>query len=145
MSQSHQTLLRSAAVGAAATVVDLTLLAFLVSGLGLSPLAANVPSLLGGVLAQFFGNKYLAFQDHRPELLRQGLLFGLVEVGALSLNAAGFHLLVSATAVGYLPARLLVSALVYFAFSYPLWRRIFRPSVCSVSHRQTLPNDRRIS
>jgi putative flippase GtrA len=121
------TLTRSAGVGLVATLLDLLLLWALVEGAGLSAAAANVPALLAGVVAQFAGNKWLAFRDRSPDVARQGAQFALVEAGALALNAVGFHLAVTLTAVPYLPARLLVSTLVYFGWSYALWARIFRP------------------
>ncbi len=120
------TVLSSACVGAIATGFDLLLLAVLVDGLGLAPRAANLPALLGGVLAQFVGNKVFAFRDRSPAWVRQGLWFGLVEAGALSLNALLFDRLIAVFALPYLGARVLGSALVYFGFSLPLWSRIFR-------------------
>jgi len=120
------TLTRSALVGVAATVTDLAALWLLVAGLGVAATAANVPSLLAGVLVQFVGNKHFAFQDSSRRYLQQGAAFAVVEVGALALNAALFHVAVSASPLPFLLARLLWSAVVYFAFSYPLWGLIFR-------------------
>jgi putative flippase GtrA len=120
------TLLRSCAVGAVATLVDLTSLFVLVSGLGLSPRLANVPTLIPGLLVQFFGNKFFAFRDYSPELRRQGALFLLVELGTFCLNVLLFHLLVSLSSVHYLAARMLATGLVYLGFSFPLWGLIFR-------------------
>lgn len=120
------TFTRSAAVGLAATVLDLLILWVLVDGLGMTAAAANVPALLVGVAAQFAGNKWLAFRDRSPRIVQQGVQFALVEAGALLLNAVGFHLLVTATAMPYLVARMLVSSLVYAGWSYGLWARIFR-------------------
>ncbi len=105
-------------------MVDLLALALLVSGFSVSPQAANVPSLLAGVAAQFVGNKWFAFGDESRDLVRQGAQFAAVEAGALTLNAVGFHVLVEVMPYG--AARLVTSALVYFGFSYPLWTRIFR-------------------
>jgi putative flippase GtrA len=118
-------LVRSALVGAVATAVDLLALALLVQVAGLEPAAANVPALLAGVAVQFAGNKWFAFRDPSPRLVRQSAQFAAVEVGALALNALGFHLLVVATPTPYPVARALASAAVYFAYSYPLWGRIF--------------------
>src|SRR5688572_10622754 len=118
--------LRSIAVGASATLVDLLLLAALIELAGLDPSAANVPALLGGVIAQFLGNKLFAFRDRSRARARQGLWFGVVEVGALVLNAILFQLLIAQ--LPYLAARAIGSALVYFCFSLPLWSRIFRPA-----------------
>jgi putative flippase GtrA len=120
------TLTRSALVGVAATAVDLATLAVLVESLRLAPAAANVPALLAGLLAQFLGNKLVAFGDRSPAWLGQGARFALVEAGALLLNAVLFQLLTAGAEVPYLGARALASAAVYFLYSYPLWGRIFR-------------------
>ncbi|MBI3071040.1 MAG: GtrA family protein [Deltaproteobacteria bacterium] len=119
------TLMRSAGVGVLATGVDLAFLSILVSGFGVAPQVANLPALVGGLAAQFVGNKYFAFRDRSRALLRQGLLFGVVEAGALALNAGLFHLLVTFSRTPLLAARLVATAAVYFGFSYPIWRRIF--------------------
>jgi putative flippase GtrA len=124
----RQTLTRSAIVGIAATLADLATLTILVSILGLRPEAANLPALLVGVLTQFVGNKYYAFANGACDarsLARQGTRFILVEAGALILNAIAFHFIVALTPVPYPIARLIGSSLVYFAYSYPLWGRIF--------------------
>lgn len=118
-------LARSLGVGALATVVDLASLWLLVEIVGIAPWLANVPALGAGLLVQFAGNKYFAFKDRSRALLRQGSQFALVEVGALGLNALGFHLAVTLLACPYLLARLGCSALVYLAYSFPLWGRIF--------------------
>jgi len=138
--QSHRkttTLGRSAIIGVAATVTDLASLYLLVDVLGLSPVMANVPALLVGLLVQFFGNKYFAFEDHSKQLVKQGMLFGLVEIGALAFNAGAFHALIHMTALPYLAVRVIASALVYFLFSYPLWRLIFKPEAPQVQTTQS--------
>ncbi len=119
-----RTLGKSALVGLAATAVDLVALAVLIDGLGLAPEAANVPALVLGLCAQFLGNKLVAFDDRSRAWLGQGVRFAAVEIGALVLNAALFHVLVGA--LPYLAARVVGSAAVYFLYSYPLWGRIFR-------------------
>ena len=121
-------LVRSALVGAAATLLDLVALRGLIGGLGINPGLANVPALLLGAAAQFFGNKHLAFEDRAQGRAAAGQAgkFAAVEAGALLLNAILFQLLVSLARVPYLAARPAASALVYLGYSYPLWRRIFR-------------------
>lgn len=122
--------IRSVMVGLLATAVDLALLGVLVEVLHRTPAAANLPALLAGALVQFLGTKFFAFEDRTPALLRQGTLFGVVELGALALNAAGFYLATRAEWLPYGAARVLVQAVVYFGFSLPLWRRIFaRPAI----------------
>jgi putative flippase GtrA len=110
-------------VGVAATLADLATLAVLCDVLGLPPRAANVPALVVGVVVQFVGNKLFAFRDRSPAWLEQGARFVLVEAGAFALNALAFAVL--CTALPYIAARLVGTALVYALYSYPMWRRIF--------------------
>ena len=88
---------------------------------------ANLPALLVGLAVQYLGNKHFAFRDRSREHLRQISCFAGVEAGAFALNALGFHLLVTLTAIPYGAARALVTLAVYVAFSFPLWRRVFGP------------------
>jgi putative flippase GtrA len=129
-----KTLARSALVGIVATGADVVTLLVLVGLVGFAPVQANVPALLLGVAVQYAGNKYFAFEDHSRDHLRQGALFALVEIGTLALNAAGFHLLVTMTPMPYPLVRVVVTLTVYLGFSFPLWRRVFRPSPGDVGH-----------
>jgi putative flippase GtrA len=120
-------LLRSAGVGAMATLVDLSALQLLVHALSFTPAQANLPALLLGVATQFFGSKLFAFKSpaHGARLAVQGGRFLLVEAGAIALNALAFALLIRLTPLPLVVARIAGSSLVYFAYSYPLWDRIF--------------------
>ncbi|TNF27834.1 MAG: GtrA family protein [Deltaproteobacteria bacterium] len=122
----RRTFSRSALVGVVATLVDVLALSILVDVLGVEPAVANLPALSLGLAVQFFGNKYFAFNDRSRDFLRQGALFGVVEVGAFALNLVAFHLLAVTAGLPVQLARLIGSAAVYFGFSYPLWGRIFR-------------------
>jgi putative flippase GtrA len=127
-------LLRSASVGAAASLADLSALFLLVHRAGFTPAQANLPALLLGVAAQFLGNKLYAFEDRSRgrALVAQSGKFALVELGAFALNALLFQLLIARTPAPYLLARICAAALVYFGYSFPLWGRIFRqePARC---------------
>jgi putative flippase GtrA len=92
-------LVRSAGVGVVATICDLATLVILVRGLGLAPTVANLPALAVGVLVQFAGNKWFAFESaaRGRTLAAQGIKFAVVEAGALFWNALAFHVLVTAT------------------------------------------------
>lgn len=120
------TLFRSAGVGVLATLVDLLVLGILVEWAGVPATAANLPALVAGLAVQFLGNKYFAFRDHSRSFVRQGLGFLLVEAGTLTLNALAFDVLVRWAGLGWPLARLLGSSAVYFTFSFPLWRLVFR-------------------
>jgi putative flippase GtrA len=118
--------LRAIAVGVVATAVDLLVLFALVQGLGMSPAAANVPALLAGLAVQFLGCRAVVFAGSDRPLVKQALGFVVAEAGTLALNAVTFHLLVTLTRVPYAGARPLGQLVVFVAFSYPAWRRVFR-------------------
>lgn len=123
----QSTLSRSAIVGVAATLADLATLAVL-DAFGVRPAWANVPALTLGIVIQFVGNKLWAFRDRNNDaraLARQGGAFLAIEAVAFALNAILFHLLVVVAGFPTLLGRVLVSAAVYFGFSYPLWGRVF--------------------
>ena len=126
-------LLRSAAVGIVATAVDVGALFLLIEGLGIPAVWANVPTLTLGMAVQYVGNKYVAFRDTSRDHLRQGGLFLLVGIGTLLLSAVGFHLLVTLTTIPFGLARPLVALVVYLAFSFPLWGRIFKTAGVTMS------------
>jgi putative flippase GtrA len=125
-------LLRAGAAGLAATAVDLGVLALLVSGLHVDARLASIPALIAGGVANFVGNRHFAFRGdgaERGDLARQALGYTLVEVIALALNGILYDTtlrLFPAATSAYWAVRLVTSHLVFLAWSYPLWRRVFR-------------------
>jgi putative flippase GtrA len=122
----HGTTLRSAAVGATATLLDLAVLGSLVHLAGASARLASPVALLAGIAVQFVGNKLFAFRDRSRRWGPQAAVFLGVEAAAFALNALGFDLVLTTTHLPPLVVRVLVSAAVYFLFCLPLWSRIFR-------------------
>lgn len=120
------TVARSAIIGILATLTDLTALALLVSGFGMSPRLASMPALALGIAVQFVGNKWFAFGDRSPAWLRQGAQFLGVETLGFVANLLLFDLALRFTHLPYLPLRLLTTNLVYFAICLPLWSLIFK-------------------
>ncbi len=120
------TVARSMAVGTFATGLDLVVLFALVSVGHLSPRVASVPALAFGIVAQFVGNKLVAFEDRSPDWMRQGAQFLVVEAIGFAANLALYDLAVGRAHLPYLPARLLTTTVVYFGVCLPLWSRIFR-------------------
>lgn len=116
---------RASLVGLVATAVDLFALAALVELGRLSPALANVPALLAGLLVQFLGCRYVVFAGSRQPLAHQLVGFAAAEAGALALNAALFHVLVSWTPIPYALARPAGQLVVFVAFSFPAWSRVF--------------------
>lgn len=87
----------------------------------------------------FLGNRHYAFRAAQGSLARQATLYTLVELVALALNGVLFDLvmrLLAAHAVAshsapvaawaYAPVRLVTSHVVFLAWSYPLWRLVFK-------------------
>jgi putative flippase GtrA len=117
---------KTAIVGGTATALDLLLLVVLVDGHVLTPEQANFPSLFAGSAVQFLGNRYWVFQAQDRPWGRQLLGFAIAEGISFGLNWLGFDLLVKHTAIYYPLARPLSVAIVFFGFSYPVWKWIFR-------------------
>jgi len=113
--------MRSSLVGLLATASDLGTLAILIHAFDLTEKAANLPSLVPGLVVQFLGNKYFAFDDRSKALVKQTSLFLLIEIVAFGLNALLFHLLVSLTPLHFILARLAGTNIVYLGFSLPMW------------------------
>lgn len=124
--------LRATLAGAAATLTDLLVLAVLVSGLGVSARVANVPALVAGGTVNFLGNRHFAFRATEGSVVRQAVLYALVELVALGLNGVLYDQTARALALhaapswSYLAVRLVTSNLVFVFWSYPLWRGVFR-------------------
>jgi putative flippase GtrA len=121
-------LLRAGIAGAIATLVDLGVLTLLVSAMGWNARAASIPALVAGGVANFVGNRHFAFRAKRGSLAKQAALYTIVEVIALAMNGVLYDLVLRAapvTAGAYWVVRLVTSHVVFLAWSYPLWRRVF--------------------
>jgi putative flippase GtrA len=122
-------LLRAGVAGAAATGSDLAALTLLVSVLQVDPRIANVPALLVGGVVNFVGNRHFAFRAQRGHVGRQAVGYTAVELVALALNGFLYDLVLRTVPDAshlYWVVRLATSHLVFLAWSYPLWRRVFR-------------------
>jgi putative flippase GtrA len=123
-------LLRSGAAGALATLTDLAVLACLVHVVELSPRVASVPALALGMTVMFFAQRQLAFRA-QGKLFKQAVLFALVQLGGFGLTLGLYELALRSAAVAeqyYLLLRLLVTNVVWLAYSFPLWSLVFAES-----------------
>jgi putative flippase GtrA len=121
-------LLRAGAAGIAATVADLGVLAFLVSFCHVEPRGASIPALIAGGVTNFLGNRHFAFRAKHGSLARQAVGYTVVELVALALNGVLYDSVLRtfpATAGSYWIVRLITSHLIFLAWSYPLWRKVF--------------------
>lgn len=124
-----RTLLRSTLAGGAATAVDLLVLFVCIHALGWSPRVASVPALLAGGFVNFHGNRHFAFRATSGRVERQAVLFILSELVTLTLNGVLYDLAVRTlhpTTAAALVLRLVTQNIVFLAWSYPVWRRVFR-------------------
>lgn len=114
--------------GAVATAVDVTtLVAEVHAGVPIA-LAAFVAATAGAVVGFTLG-KYVAFRDRRRLTLAQVARFAAVALGTALLMAGAMQLLAVELRVPYLVAKLVCSALVFAAWTYPAQRRIvFHPN-----------------
>jgi putative flippase GtrA len=126
------TFLRSLVTGGMATLADVGALAFAVGVLHASPSKASVPALLVGAAVQFFGNRYFAFRAARAPMANQALLFVATEAVTMVLNAALYQAVAShlpLTLTTAVIARIVTTNLVFLLWSYPVWKRVFKPGI----------------
>ncbi len=124
-------LVRAFVAGGAATILDLAVLAGLVTFLGVPPRVASVPALVAGGVASFFASRHWVFRASRGSLPVQAALYVVVELVALALNGvlydAAMRTPLLATHPGWFaPLRLVTSHVVFLVWSYPLWRFVFK-------------------
>lgn len=109
--------------GAAATAVDVGTLVLLVEHGTPIPLAAFVAAAAGAVVC-FTLNKYIAFRDRTPVTWQQVGRFGFVAVATALLMALAMEVFAVKLRVPYLVAKVICSALVFLAWTYPAQRRL---------------------
>jgi putative flippase GtrA len=123
-------LVRAGAAGILATGADLAVLAVLVSLARWDARAASIPALVAGGVVNFLGNRHFAFRAAGGPVVRQAVGYTVVELVALALNGLFYDAILRAfpaAAHAYWAVRLVTSHVVFLAWSYPLWRRVFAP------------------
>lgn len=121
--------LRAALAGGAATAADVATLTVLVSALHVDPHYANLPALLVGGILGFFGNRHFVFRAGTGDPKRQFAGYVIVEGIGLFLSGLLFDLAlryVPHSRDFYVPLRLVSGNVVFLAWSFPLWNRVFR-------------------
>jgi putative flippase GtrA len=114
--------------GGAATLVDLGSLTVMVSLLGIAPRVASLPALVLAGSVSFLGNRHFAFRAASGDRVRQAKLFVLVHLATLAMNAILFDVAIRGLGrwVPYWALRMVVSNVIYLAWSFPMFRRVFR-------------------
>jgi putative flippase GtrA len=108
--------------GAIATAIDITTLVLLVHRGEPIALAAFFGAAAGAATC-FALNKYVAFRDRSRITWQQLARFGLVAVATALLMALAMEIVAVKLGVPYIAAKLLCSALVFLAWTYPAQRR----------------------
>ncbi|HEY6463467.1 MAG TPA: GtrA family protein, partial [Polyangiaceae bacterium] len=119
----------AAIAGGAATLADVGMLTLLVVCFGIAPRVASVPALVVGGVVNFLGNRHYAFRARSGHLGKQAAGYTAVELVALALNGFLYDTVLRTapeTAHAYWLVRLATSNLVFLAWSYPMWRHVFR-------------------
>ena len=114
--------------GAAATAVDVGALVLQVKHGTPVALAAFISASLGAVVG-FLLNKHIAFRDRRKVTVIQMARFGFVAVATALLMAVCMQITAVKLGVPTVMAKLICSALVFVAWTYPAQRRlVFQPA-----------------
>lgn len=109
--------------GIAATVVDVIALVLMVES-GTPVEFAAFAAAGAGAAVGFWMNKHIAFRDRSPVTLQQLVRFGGVAVATALLMAAAMHIAAVNLGAPYLLAKLVCSAVVFVAWTYPAQRRL---------------------
>ncbi|HEX5064172.1 MAG TPA: GtrA family protein [Kofleriaceae bacterium] len=113
--------------GIAATVVDMSSLLLMVKHGAPVALAAFIAAACGAAVG-FTMNKYIAFRDRSPINVKQLGRFAGVAVATALLMAAAMQVFAVHFGISVVVAKLICSALVFIAWTYPAQRRlVFRP------------------
>jgi putative flippase GtrA len=119
---------RGAAVGLAATAVDLALLTLFLHAAHLPLRAASPLALAAGVTVQFVGSRAVTLRARGGRWWPQVMGFAAVEAISFMANVALTELASSASHLSPALVRVPVTSLVDFAVSLPLWSWVFRPT-----------------
>jgi putative flippase GtrA len=109
--------------GIAATVVDVSSLVLMVKHGTPVALAAFIAAACGAAVG-FTINKYIAFRDRSPITFKQVGRFALVAVATALLMAFAMQLIAVKLGAPLLVAKLICSAVVFIAWTYPAQRRL---------------------
>lgn len=131
--------LRSSAVGIFATIIDYTVLELVARVLHVDPSLAKIPALACGTLTQFVGSRYFAFRAQRGPLGRQLKWFVFAEFCAFCLTVLVFRVMVSWWHMPMEIANMVSGFLVYFGFSYPIWKRVFTVDAPKTESAEQIP------
>ena len=117
-------MLRAGFGGVAATATDVSMLVLLVKHLHVPVAYGSFLGAAAGAAVGFTLNKYIAFRDRSPITFKQVSRFALVAVATALLMAFAMQLIAVKLGAPLLVAKLICSALVFIAWTYPAQRRL---------------------
>lgn len=109
--------------GLAATAVDMSALVLQVKS-GVPVAAAAFIAAAAGAAVGFVMNKHIAFRDRSPITFEQCARFGAVAVATALLMAVAMQMFAVKLGFPLVAAKLLCSAIVFAAWTYPAQRRL---------------------
>jgi len=109
--------------GIAATVVDMSGLVLMVKS-GMPVAVSAFLAAAAGACVGFMMNKHIAFRDRTPITLQQCARFGGVAVATALLMAVAMQLFAVKLGLPLMAAKLVCSALVFVAWTYPAQRKL---------------------
>jgi len=104
-------------IGVFSTLIDVGLLYFFTTGLGIWYIAAATASYLCGMVVSFFFNKYLNFHDPGRNYFWQFFSFALISLISPGLTLAILSLAVEVFSLNYLIGKA-IAVVVAFAWNY---------------------------
>lgn len=101
-------------IGILSTLVDIALLVFFCSYLGIWYLAAAALSYCCGIVCSYVLNKYLNFHDHERHVIAQFTTFAAISVSCLLVNLCVIWLCVEMFALNYLTGKIIATFCAFF-------------------------------
>jgi putative flippase GtrA len=118
---------RSLSAGAISSTVDLMVLVLLVERAHLPAVVATALAVAAGAAVNFLLNKYVAFRDRDPEVVRQAARFATGVGVSMLFHAALVYTLTQRFGLHYLFAKLLADGLIFTFGNLALNRYIVFP------------------
>ncbi len=105
------TFIRYSVVGASGTVIDFSVLIFLVEVGKIHPLAASLPAFLLAVINNYLLNRFWTYRNKESALIKQMAKFLAVSIVGLLINSSLMYVLLEA-GLWYVLAKVLIIAVV---------------------------------
>jgi putative flippase GtrA len=101
-------------IGIIASLIDIGLLVFFCSYLGIWYLPATAVSYCCGTVCSYVLNKFLTFHDHDWHILTQFTTFAAISVSCLFVNLCVIWLCVEVFALNYITGKIIATLVAFF-------------------------------